>query len=246
MEETELVHFIIIVCTTTGNSMEPEFWHQRWQENKIGFHLNEVNPYLVDHWQDLGVLPGARVFVPLCGKTLDMRWLAEQGYLVEAVEVSEIAIEQFFTEQGIAFERQTSGDWITYQADSIRIWCGDFFKLPPQQIASPKLGPIEAIYDRAALIALPEVMRSTYVRKLLEITGVVPQLLITLEYDQSQMTGPPFSVSPKEVSELYRDSYGEIPGPIKRTDVLAEEARFAERGLGELFENIYLLQVPKK
>jgi thiopurine S-methyltransferase len=75
---------------------------------------------------------------------------------------------------------------------------------------------------------------------------VVPQLLITLEYNQSQMTGPPFSVSSKEVNELYRDSYGEIPGPIERTDVLAEDGRFAERGLGELFENIYLLQLPKK
>lgn len=221
--------------------MEPEFWRQRWYENKIGFHLDEVNPYLVTYWQKLGIKPGAKVLVPLSGKTLDMRWLVDQGFRVEAVEISEIAIEQFFSEQNMAAEKQTLDGWLVYQAEGIRIWCGDFFKL-----GSKQTGQVDAIYDRAALIALPELMRPTYVRKLLEITGVVPQLLITLEYDQDQMTGPPFSVTNDEVVELYQDTYGKLDAPLERVNVLAANERFAERGVTALFESVYRLQVSKK
>ena len=221
--------------------MEPEFWRQRWRENKIGFHLDEVNPYLIEHWPKLAIASPARVFVPLCGKTMDLRWLAEQGYAVEAVEISELAVQQFFEEQEMAFEKQQSGKWLAYVAGNLRIWCGDFFELQRDLI-----GDIDAVYDRASLIALPPALRTSYVQKLLELTGTVPQFLITLSYDQSQMEGPPFSVSHREVNELYRQAYGELSGPAVEIDVLPSHAHFAERGLTALSESVYLLQVSKK
>ena len=222
--------------------MEPEFWRQRWQENKIGFHLEEVNPYLIEHWPRLAIKPGARVFVPLCGKSMDMAWLTAQGYEVEAVEVSELAIERFFEEQGLPYERKEEGQWVAYRsgngAGSVRIWCGDFFNLEAQQ-----LGPIDVVYDRASLIALPPEMRSQYVQKLLELTGSVPQFLITLSYNQSQMSGPPFSVEHAEVDELYQQAYGNVTGPSVEIDVLPSHGHFAARGLTALKECVYLLPV---
>jgi len=218
--------------------MEPEFWRQRWQENKIGFHLDEVNPYLIEHWPRLEVKPGARVLVPLCGKSMDMAWLAAQGYEVEAVELSELAVEQFFTEQEIAYQRQEADGWISYQAANLRIWCGDFFELNKDQ-----LGPIDVVYDRASLIALPPDMRSQYVQKLLELTGPVPQFLITLSYDQRKMSGPPFAVTHPEVNALYRAAYGDLTGPDVEIDVLPSHGHFAARGLTALKECVYLLPV---
>ena len=225
--------------------MEPAFWRQRWQANKIGFHLEEVNPYLIEHWPRLAIAEGARVFVPLCGKSVDMRWLQEQGYQVEAIELSELAIEQFFAEQGLDCERDESDGWLSFKAANLRIWCGDFFELSKEQI-----GPIDAVYDPAALIALPEEMRRAYVQQLLTLTGPVPQFLITLSYDQGQMQGPPFAVSNSEVNVLYQAAYGEITGPDVEIDVLPSHGHFATRGLTGLHECVYLLpagtQVSKK
>lgn len=220
--------------------MEPEFWHERWRENLIGFHQNEVNPYLTDNWHKLGVKAPATVFVPLCGKTLDIRWLLEQGYRVEAVELSPIAVKALIEEQGLPAEQTTVGDWEVWQGEGFRIWCGDYFKLTRAQ-----LGVVHAVYDRAALIALPEAMRAEYVSSMKQLVGVVPQLLITLSYPQSQIDGPPFSVSRDEVESLYKKNYAGTKEPLVEKDVLAENAKFARRGLSALFESVFLLQVPK-
>jgi thiopurine S-methyltransferase len=231
--------------------MDPAFWKQRWLENKIGFHLDEVNPYLIEQWPRLDVPAPARIFVPLCGKSVDMAWLAMQGYDIEAVELSELAVEQFFEEQQIDCERTETGEWIVYQSrprpdrGNIRIWCGDFFEVTREQ-----LGYIDAVYDRAALIALPADKRGPYVEQLLALTGPVPQFLVTLNYPQEQMAGPPFAVPYSEVNILYRDAYGEqgaeLPGPDVEIDVLPGHGKFAERGLKALSECVYLLQASKK
>ena len=221
--------------------MDPDFWLQRWQENKIGFHLDEVNPLLVAHFSKLKLSPPARVFVPMCGKSVDMVWLLAQGYEVEGVEISPLAIEAFFREQQLSAQTQTIDGLTRWQADGLVIWCADFFALD-----AARLGDIAAIYDRAALIAMPEQRRPEYARKLLSLTGKAPQLLITLDYHQPAMNGPPFAVGTAEVLRLYGEDYPGLSEPIESADILSSEARFAERGLTALYENVYLLQVPKK
>ena len=221
--------------------MDPDFWLQRWQENKIGFHLDEVNPLLVAHFPKLHIPPPARVFVPMCGKSVDMVWLRAQGYEVVGVEISPVAIEAFFREQHIPAVPQIVDGLTRWQADGLSIWCADFFALSASQI-----GEIDVTYDRAALIAMPEQRRMEYARKLLEITASAPQLLITLDYPQSQMSGPPFAVSQDEVGRLYGSTYPTLSTPHESVDILPTEARFVERGLTALYENVYLLQVPKK
>ncbi len=221
--------------------MQPEFWIQRWQEQQIGFHLEESNPLLVQHWQALQVEPPARIFVPLCGKSLDLVWLRDQGYDVQGVEISTLAVQDFFNEQGIPYQVERQHGMEVWQSDNLCIWCGDFFEL-----SSSHLGQIDAVYDRAALIAMPADLRPMYVQHLLAITGQPAQFLVTLDYPQSQMAGPPFAVSNNEVLELYQTTYPELVSPHYSQDVLAGHARFAERGLTALHENVYLLQVPKK
>lgn len=220
--------------------MEPDFWHQRWQQNQIGFHQGEVNPYLRQYWPALGVPAPARVLVPLCGKSLDLLWLQQQGYQVEGVELSELAVRAFFEEQGIAASQRQIGDWQVWESDALRIWCGDFFKLSADQ-----LGPIDAVYDRAALIALPAEMRRRYVKHLETLVGDVPHLLVTLEYPQEQMDGPPFSVEQVEVETLFSARYHGTHAH-HCDDVLSANAHLQQRGVGRLNECVYLLQVRKK
>lgn len=220
--------------------MEPDFWHQRWQENRIGFHKDEVNPYLIECWPRLGIAPPARVFVPLCGKSLDLVWLLEQGYQVEGVELSELAVQAFFDEQKLPYKQAQLGEWRVWEGENIRLWCGDLFRL-----TSAQTGALEAVYDRAALIALPAPMRRRYVRHLRVLAGESPQLLITLSYPQDAMDGPPFSVEAAEVQALYADAYDGTRRPCLRADVLADNPHLQARGLARLDESVYVLQVRK-
>lgn len=206
--------------------MDTDFWLQRWQNNEIGFHQGEANPLLVASFKDLRLARGARVFVPLCGKTLDIPWLLSRGYRVAGSELSELAIEQLFVELGVEPRVSASGELKRYIATNIDIFVGDIFDLSPEV-----LGPVNATYDRAALVALPEDMREQYTTHVMEITGNAPQLLITFEYDQSQMEGPPFSLSNREVSRLYEDSYNltlaesrNVPGGLKGICAAIENA----------------------
>lgn len=221
--------------------MDTEFWIQRWQVNKIGFHLDQVNPLLLQYFPVLDISPPARVFVPLCGKSVDMVWLRAQGYKVIAVEISSIAVANFFREQQLSPVIDHIDDMQLWQADGIAVWCADFFALRPEH-----LGDVTAVYDRAALIAMPATMRAKYARHLISLCPGAPQLLITLEYPQSQMAGPPFSVTSAEVLNLYGALYTGAERPIASVDVLPSHDHFAARGLTALYEHVYLLQVPKK
>ncbi len=215
--------------------MEVDFWQQRWREGQIGFHLQEVNPLLSMYWPVLGLPKGARVLVPLCGKSRDLVWLAEQGYQVIGVELSNLAVDAFFQEQHLIPVQKSHGQHSGHYVDGIEIWCGDFFAMQPSQV-----GHIDAIYDRAALIALPQSMRERYVQQLLELAGKVPQLLITLDYPQDQMAGPPFAVSPQEVERLYGQHNPGI-APHVCYDALGSNPRFIEQGLSRMAECVYLL-----
>ena len=216
--------------------MEADFWHQRWQNAQIGFHLDEVNPYLMQYWPQLVIAKGSRVLVPLCGKSLDLLWLAQQGYEVIGVEISPLAVAAFFSEAGITPHRHRGRAHEIWQGGGISLFCGDFFALLAEDI-----GPIDAIYDRASLIALPARMRQGYVEQLTRLCPApVQSLLITLFYEQSQMDGPPFAVSPEEVQELFSPLF-EV-SEIARLDILQQNPRFRERGLEWFEEHIYLLR----
>ena len=197
--------------------MDASFWHQRWGKNDIAFHESEANPLLVKYFKELSLAKGSRIFLPLCGKTLDIPWLLSNGYHVAGAELSKIAIEQLFTELGVEPKISGVGEVDHYSAKNIDIFVGDIFHL-----SSQILGRVDAIYDRAALVALPEKMRNRYTAHLTEITDKAPQLLICYEYDQSLMEGPPFSISNGEVNQHYRDSYDltlivstNVPGGLK-------------------------------
>lgn len=220
--------------------MEPGFWHERWENNLIGFHLDEVNPHLKTHWSALEMKPGARVLVPLCGKSLDLIWLAEQGYEVIGVEVSPIAVKDFFAEHHLRATRIENARCDIWRGESITLLCGDLFELTVEDV-----GHIDAVYDRASLIALPPAMRRRYVQTLEHLVpGHAPHLLITLDYDADKMDGPPFAVSEDEVHELYVERYR--IDCLQSDEVLSDNERFAERGLDWLRESVYRLLPVKK
>ena len=182
--------------------MEASFWEERWRANQIGFHQQSANALLRAHWRDLGAPADAAAFVPLCGKSLDMRWLAQQGHPVRGVELSSIAVEAFFRELGETPARSARGELVRYAGRAATIWQGDFFALRADELG--RLGDIVAAYDRGALVALPPKMRREYAAHLLALLpSGAKLLLITVEYDQARVSGPPFSVSPDEVRALF-------------------------------------------
>jgi thiopurine S-methyltransferase len=210
--------------------MQPEFWQKKWDSGQIGFHLAEVNPYLQRHW---AVPATARVLVPLCGKSLDLAWLAGRGHQVLGVELSEKAIEVFFSEHQVLPQISQKGAFKVYSSDAIELWCGDFFALTASDVAD-----CTALYDRAALIALPAPMRERYAAHLQQILAQgVEGVLITLDYDQAQMPGPPFAVGDDEVQRLLGDVWQ--VQVLEEQDVLAESGRFLQAGVTRLEERVY-------
>lgn len=213
--------------------MEPKFWQERWARNQLGFHLPEVNPYLERHWPSLALAEGAKVLVPLCGKSLDLMWLATQGHRVLGVELSEQAVEAFFSEQSLTPRITQRGVFTVYQADLIEVWCGDFFALDAEVLAD-----CTAVYDRAALIALPPLMRSQYTEQLNNMLRPGCQgLLITLDYDQTQKAGPPFAVTDEEVKVLLGAHWS--LQVIEKQDILGDSWKFVQDGVTRLDERVY-------
>ena len=220
--------------------MEHTFWHDKWAQNQIGFHLPDIHPLLVRNLALLKVKEGDKIFVPLCGKTLDIGYFLQQGFSVVAVELSEIAVTELFAQLGLQAEVtpwQKDGQEIgkIYQAPALKVFVGDFFAL-----TASDLGKVAAVYDRAALIALPAPMRADYSLYMMKITAYAAQLLITLSYDQGRMAGPPFSVSDEEVAALYGAHY-----PVQKiteSDIIEHEPHFAAKGLSTMQQILYLLK----
>ncbi|MCU1716140.1 thiopurine S-methyltransferase [Pseudomonas sp. 5P_3.1_Bac2] len=218
--------------------MHAEFWHKRWERSEIGFHQQQTNRYLQRYWAQLAVPDNAQVLVPLCGKSLDMLWLAGQGLRVLGVELSHKAVEAFFAEQGLTAQVRSEPHFIRYSSGPLEILCGDFFAL-----SADDLSQCQAFYDRAALIALPEPLRQRYVAHL---AAVLPQggkgLLVSLDYQQEDMPGPPFAVADAEVQRLYGGRW-QVQRLLQQ-DVRgeAENARLLQRGLSRLDEWVYRLE----
>lgn len=182
--------------------MEPSFWHRKWANNETGFHQTAVNPFLQAHLSRLSLPVGGRVFVPLCGKSGDMLWLLQAGFQVVGAELSELAIDQLFAGLAVTPDIAEVGSFKRFSAPGITVFVGDVFDL-----TADLLGEVAAVYDRAALVALPPAMRARYAAHLMDITRCAPQLLVAYDYDQSQMEGPPFSVPTAEVERLYGGQY---------------------------------------
>jgi thiopurine S-methyltransferase len=192
--------------------MDPAFWRSRWAEGRTAFHEGKPNAYLERHQGKLAGYP--RVLVPMCGKTEDLAFLAASGHDVVGVELVEDAVKQFFKEHALRPEVEDNAGFTVYAVPPITIYAGDVFA-----ISHELLGPIDAIWDRAALVALPDEMRRRYVDRLRGL-GAKRVLQLTFEYDQSKMEGPPFSVEEAELRALYDNCDVEFlsEGPDPRTD----------------------------
>jgi len=216
--------------------MHHDFWHERWQSGQIGFHQSTVHPFLARWWPTLGVPAASRVYVPLCGKSLDMVWLAERGHAIVGSELSPIAIRDFFAGQRLEPLRSELGNCVRHTAGPYTILEGDALALTCDQT-----GPIDAVYDRAALVALPPDMRVAYAASLARLTSPgVRALLVAFEYPQEMKGGPPFSVAAAEIRELFDPAF--TVREVERLDILAESPKFAEIGMPALHETAVVLE----
>lgn len=215
--------------------MEPAFWHERWQRGEIGFHRSQPHPQLVQHFQRLPVHAREHLLVPLCGKSVDMAWLARQGCRVSGTELSAMAINDFAREQGLSACVHADEDLLCHEMGAIRLWQGDHFALTRRQ-----LGDARGFYDRAALVALPPDLRTRYVEHLNQLMPAGSAgLLITFDYDPSHMDGPPFAVSAAEVKARYGDRW-QIQ-PLASHNVIGQHPGLQQRGLKVLQEQVWLL-----
>jgi thiopurine S-methyltransferase len=204
--------------------MEHQFWHEKWKRKEIGFHEGQPNSLLVRFFSRLGLTEGQRIFLPLCGKTHDIHWFLERGLRVAGAELNEAAVKELFDDLGLTPQIECLGKLQRYSAESIDIFLGDIFEL-----TSETLGPVDAVYDRAAMVALPESVRFEYTTHLRELAPGSPILLIVFEYEQSQMAGPPFCITANEVERSFGQTHNmvvleseEVEGKLKG-QVVAQE-----------------------
>ncbi|WP_158972289.1 thiopurine S-methyltransferase [Paraglaciecola sp. L3A3] len=213
--------------------MQKQFWQNKWNSNEIGFHQPTANPLLIKNIGHLNLSPSNRIFIPLCGKTLDIAWLLSQGFKVVGAEIIESAIIQLFNELELIPTVNELPDGKHYCAQDIDIYVGDILNLTQHLV-----GQIDAVYDRAALVALPEVTRVSYAKHIQTLSQFAPQLLITFEYHQTTMQGPPFSISKEELKAHYADNY--------LLNLLAEDkVQDAVKGNLNIVENIWHLDAKK-
>jgi len=216
--------------------MEISYWQSRWKKDKTGWHMEVVYPKLPELWPSLSLPAGSRVLVPFCGKSLDMKWLAEQGYQVIGVDAVNKALVEFTSAFSESFTKSSSHGFDIYTSNNIELWQGDFLKLP-----ASKVQHIDAIYDKAALVAIPQTQRKDYAQKIMTLCNPDTRMLLqTFEYEQEEMSGPPFSVPEAEVKSLYGTQFNlELVHEQSKFDELA---KFQQRGLSSyLIEKVYLL-----
>lgn len=219
--------------------MHHDQWLDRWKQNQIGFHESTVNPHLRRYLPEFSLNPGDTIFLPLCGKTHDIAWLAQQGFQVIGIELSQIAIESFFSEHNMQYQQFQSERFMLRISGNISLIQGDYFDLQQEDLLACKM-----IYDKASLIAIDEVNRSRYCAHMLSIMPkVTDQLLITLDYDQAEMKGPPFAVSTPEVSRHYASDYA--LNVLQQNEVVDARPRWREKGLTSLTETVYRLESKK-
>jgi thiopurine S-methyltransferase len=216
--------------------MEGEFWIERWEKGEIGFHREEVHDFLTRHWPKLGLAPGSTVFVPLCGKSRDMVWLAAAGHRIIGVELSPVAVDDFFREQRMEADTRTVGTFVVRSDGPFTIWCGDIFQLPADAVRD-----VAGVYDRAALVALPPSLQARYAEKLADILPAgAPILLTSLTYPDGEAAGPPFSTPLAQVASIFGPTHTiEI---AESRDGLEQSQNMKARGVTALEETAYVLR----
>ena len=211
-------------------------WLARWQDNKIGWHVDVVNQSLVDYLELLELESGDNVFVPLCGKSIDLIYLSEMGYSVIGVELSPVGVVQFFVDNNLQYTVSEVDGFSLYQSECIKIYCGDYFNLNAGHLLS-----VSAVFDRASLIALDLDLREKYT---VHLTAIIPFdariLLLTLIYPQHQMSGPPFSVSNSEVESLFSSAFKYRQ--LHCFNDIENEPKFLRAGVDYVENAAYLLQ----
>lgn len=216
--------------------MGPEFWRERWKAGQTAWDQPAPHRALGAHWGDVGVTPGATVFVPLCGTSVDMVWFAEQGYRVVGSELSELAVRRFFERVDLVPDERREGDFGVFSAGPFELWCGDHFALTADAVAD-----VAAAYDRASLVALPPDTRRRYAQHLAEVLpGGASSFLLTFVYDPDEMDGPPFSVPGSEVESLFGGDF-EVTR-LDAADVTDRNADLVARGLTGIAEELHLLR----
>lgn len=206
-------------------------WYRHWTNAKPGFHEGQVNPYLQQFLSRFDLQPGDSIFLPLCGKAVDMLWLSEQGFNVIGVELSKVAVESFFEESGLEYECRKMPKFMIYFTADITIYQGDFMNLEPEQLASCTM-----VYDRASIVAIESFNRAAYKARMLElIPRATPMLMVVLDYDQRRMSGPPFSVPVQEVMKLYQPEY-EVE-LLQSCELIEAQPHWKGRGLDSLIES---------
>lgn len=216
--------------------MTPDFWTERWKKNEIGFHQKSVHELLERYWPEVDAKPGSSVLIPLAGKSLDMVWLAENGYEVFGIELSELAVSDFFKERGLKPDAVSQDSGTLNFGGPYTLWCGDFFAVPASATAH-----IGAVYDRASLVALPPSMRAVYAKHLMTLTPKsTKMLLISLDYNADQMNGPPFPVPPTEVIQLFQP-YASVR-LLEEREVISTHPQFKSKGVSSLRESAYVLE----
>ncbi|MCP5152268.1 MAG: thiopurine S-methyltransferase [Ectothiorhodospiraceae bacterium] len=215
--------------------MDAEFWHSRWESGNTPWHQGRVNARLERNIDRLPAPESGRVMVPLCGRAYDMRWLLDRGHRLLGVELSAVAVRGFLDEHGLSFERSTDGAFERFDAPGARMLCGDVFALTREHLAE-----VRAVYDRAALIALPPETRRRYAAHLVSILPpAAPMLVVTIEYPRGETDGPPFSVDEAEVRDLFEPA--RRVERVESIDVLDTEPGLARRGLSRLVEHAFLV-----
>ena len=216
--------------------MRSEFWLNVWENQQLPFHMAQVNPFLMKFWPQMGLEAGDPVFVPLCGKTLDMVWLAEQKHPVMGVELSPIAAEDFYTENNIEATLSAENKFTVWSGGDVEIKVGDFFDLTAKDLQDTK-----AVYDRASIVALPPVMRQDYAKHLSRILAVDTKILmLTFEYDQDIVEGPPHSVSHTEIRHLFESNF--IINKLDSRDLINKAKGMQAAGLSSFVQHTFLLE----
>lgn len=211
-------------------------WLQRWEDDNIGWHHVDFNQHLLNHWHALYLPTGSLVLAPLCGKSRDMFWLGEQGYRIRGVELSRLAVEQFFSEHKLRPSVEVTDHYERWSQGPYELLCGDIFDL--RKLDNSDIG---AVYDRASLVALNPLQRQQFAKTLIDILPRHAKiLLVTMEYPQTEMTGPPYSVLEDEVRSLFGSHFS--INLLHTLDLLKDTDRYQQHGVSKMLEKIYLLK----